>query len=155
MEILICSDNHGKKIVLKQLVDQYQNVDARIHCGDIELPNQDLVDFYAVTGNNDYYYRYPDDLVVEVKGHRIYVTHSHRLSFRNRLEDLAVLAKAHNCDIACFGHTHRYEVETVDGVLCINPGSLYYNRDGSEPSYAILSIVDGEFFVKRKLVSEL
>lgn len=155
MYFIVCSDNHGKRDGLEKIKKHYPDALEYLHCGDIELPEREMKDFKAITGNNDYFYRYPESLIVEIEGFRIFMIHSHQVRYRHRIEDLAQLAKDNNCQVVCFGHTHIYQVEEYDGILCINPGSLYYNRDGSEPSYALVRINNGELAVERKLLSEL
>ena len=44
------------------------------------------------------------------------------------------------CDTVFFGHTHVATDTIVDGVRLINPGSLYYSRDGRPISYCIITI---------------
>lgn len=36
-EIIVCSDNHGKKKVLESILQKYPHADAYIHCGIMNL----------------------------------------------------------------------------------------------------------------------
>ncbi len=135
MEFIVCSDNHGNKAVLDQILAQYPQAECFIHCGDNELSNEVMKPFVAVTGNNDYFHKYPEVLITQVGSMRILITHGHTLPFGNRVAALAQLAKKHDCTVACTGHTHVYMDKEVDGIRILNPGSLFYNRDGSKPCY--------------------
>ena len=142
MEFIVVSDNHGNRKVLEQIKDKYPGALAFIHCGDSEMSARELAPYYAVCGNNDYGSDFPDETVVNVGPLKVYVTHGHLLSYRNRVEDLAHLAKEKHCQVACTGHTHVFMDKMVDGIHIINPGSLFYNRDGSKTSYAVVEILD-------------
>lgn len=149
MEIIIVSDNHGKTQILKDIVEKHPNADAYIHCGDSEMSPSELLPFIGVSGNNDYYYDYPEYNVFDVKGNRILCMHSHTLPFGRSVEALVKRAKDKSCNIAVYGHTHRFDMREIEGVLVINPGSLYYNRDRSNPSYVKLTQVNDEYKVLR------
>lgn len=151
MKIVICSDNHGLIEPLKEVKRAHPDADAYIHCGDNELSYELMAGFDVVTGNNDYFYSYPDHLVVKVGTLSIYVTHGHQFYGRTRVSDLSKKALNHHCQVACYGHTHVYDVTWENDVLCINPGSLRYNRDGTPPSYAVLEVENGKFEVTRHL----
>ncbi len=42
-------------------------------------------------------------------------------------------------DILMFGHTHVPMLKQADGVIYLNPGSISFPKQGSEPSYALMS----------------
>lgn len=155
MEFIVLSDNHGSTFEMEAILKKYPRALGFIHCGDNELSTSQMKPFHAVTGNNDPYGLYPEELVVNLGGTLIYVTHGHTLKYGNRVKDLVERAKKRNCTFACTGHTHVYMDEEIDGVRVINPGSLFYNRDGSKPSYAHVSIVDGNIKVTRLLAEDL
>ena len=58
-------------------------------------------------------------------------------------EQLVQMAKENHCDIALFGHTHCSMCAYTDGVYVMNPGSASCPRDGRDPSYGYVDIVDG------------
>lgn len=140
MKIIVVSDSHGKNDVLVSILKQYPHADAFIHCGDIEVDPSVFPQFITVKGNNDIFYDYPDYQILEIAGHRIYITHSHQFSFMKRKAKMAAKAKEYDCDILCYGHTHVAYDGECDGVRMINPGSIWHSRDGREPSYAIIDI---------------
>lgn len=143
MKVVIVSDSHGKKGILDEIVKCNPDADAFLHCGDIEEDTEAYPMYLFVNGNNDYLFDLPNEIVVSFEKHRIYMTHGHMLSFRKRHEDLVKKAKENNCNIACYGHSHVAVLEKRDGVMIINPGSLWRSRDARGPSYAILD-VDGD-----------
>lgn len=155
MEFIVCSDNHGRREPLLRLLEHYPHAEGFIHCGDSELTQEETKAFHIVSGNTDLYNSYPEFLIVTLAGIRIYVTHSHTLPYGQRLKALAQKAKDHDCRMACYGHTHIYDEQEVDGVICLNPGSLFYNRDGSKPCYARVCVQDGVLKIQRKLLEEL
>lgn len=135
MEFIICSDNHGNKKVLDDIVATHPNAQVYIHCGDNELSHEAMAPFTAVTGNNDYYYQYPETLITQVGDMRILILHSHTMPYGSRVQAMVQLAKSRDCSVVCYGHTHIYMDEMINGVRVLNPGSLFYNRDGSAPCY--------------------
>lgn len=155
MRFIVCGDNHGKIEPMKKLKKNYPESKAFLHTGDIGVKPDEVKGFTVIKGNNDVGNDYPESLIVTIGEFRILILHGHQLAYGNRINSLAQKAKDMDCQIACFGHTHVYQVEKLKGVLCINPGSLFYNRDGSAPSYAVVDVIDGEITVRRRLLSEL
>ena len=104
------------------------------------MPNQPVL--YAVRGNNDYYSTctLPWDLLIELGGVRIYMTHGHRLV---SLMNLAYKAQECGAQVALFGHTHQALCETVQGVLLLNPGSAGNFCRGGRARASVLEINRG------------
>lgn len=142
MNILVTSDNHGLVKELNLIRELHGDYDAFIHCGDSEMTLKQLSGWASVAGNNDYYAELPETRIVTVKGLKILVTHSHLVSYFHRTDRLVQMAKENECQIVCFGHTHIFTHEMVDGIRLVNPGSLRYNRDGTPPCYAIIHVDD-------------
>ena len=65
---------------------------------------------------------------------KIYVTHGHQY-YGDRVDGLSSTAVNHHCDIACYGHTHVL-MNVMRRCTLFESGSLRYNRDGTNPSYA-------------------
>ena len=70
--------------------------------------------------------------------------------FFGNYQMLAERAKGRQCDIALCGHSHIYHHEVIDGVTCLNPGSIWRNRDLSKPSYMEVELEKDQIRVKRK-----
>ncbi|WP_416325343.1 metallophosphoesterase family protein [[Eubacterium] hominis] len=140
MKVILVSDSHGKDDALEMILKQYPDADAYVHCGDIETYPECFPQFVTVRGNNDVFYEYPEEQVLHIGGHGIYVTHSHHFMYSKRLEQMALKAKSLDCDVVFYGHTHIAADDTIDGVRIINPGSIWRSRDGRGPSYAVIDM---------------
>lgn len=149
MKLVVVSDNHGLQKPIDNLKMQYPNADAFFHCGDSELPAHFLDGFISVCGNNDSSMDFPDSRIVELDGIKILVTHGHRYIYFGRLDMLVSKALYEGCKMVFFGHTHSFHYEVIEGVHLVNPGSITYNRDGSKPSYALVTLENGQCSVKR------
>lgn len=149
--IILCSDNHSYEAPLQYLKQAYPQADYFLHCGDCELPKRMMEGFACVQGNNDHYGDFPPHLILHIGEHHIYLTHGHRDMMFNQYEMLAAKAKANGCDIACCGHTHMPFAKVIDGVTCLNPGSIWHNRDGSSPTYMILTLNGPEISWEKKV----
>ncbi len=148
MKVVVVSDNHGK-MCLDTILLENQDADAFVHCGDSEFPPVYLEGYAAVCGNNDYFDLYPSELILTFGSHRALVVHGHRFSILNLKKSLAKKAIDHHCDLVFYGHTHRFAQDQINGVTLINPGSLRYNRDNSDPCYAVVEITDEKITVRR------
>lgn len=154
MKIIVVSDSHGKHKALDDILQAYPQAKAYIHCGDIEGDPQDFPQFITVKGNNDMYYDYPEERILEIAGHRIFITHSHLYMVHKRVALLAQEAKKYNCDIVCYGHTHIASDDEYEGIRVMNPGSIWRARDGRGPSYAEMDLNDGTIHIKFKFLKE-
>ena len=146
------SDSHGDHEALDELLERMGALDAVCFLGDVArdaehlrerlaaMPNQPVL--YAVRGNNDYYSTctLPWDLLIELGGVRIYMTHGHRLV---SLMNLAYKAQECGAQVALFGHTHQALCETVQGVLLLNPGSAGNFCRGGRARASVLEINRG------------
>ena len=152
MRVGVFSDSHGDHEALDELLERMGALDAVCWLGDVArdaehlrerlaaMPNQPVL--YAVRGNNDYYSTctLPWDLLIELGGVRIYMTHGHRLV---SLMNLAYKAQECGAQVALFGHTHQALCETVQGVLLLNPGSAGNFCRGGRARASVLEINRG------------
>ena len=152
MRVGVFSDSHGDHEALDELLERMGVLDAVCFLGDVArdaehlrerlaaMPNQPVL--YAVRGNNDYYSTctLPWDLLIELGGVRIYMTHGHRLV---SLMNLAYKAQECGAQVALFGHTHQALCETVQGVLLLNPGSAGNFCRGGRARASVLEINRG------------
>ncbi|MCI7702918.1 MAG: metallophosphoesterase [Clostridiales bacterium] len=152
MRVGVFSDSHGDHEALDELLERMGALDAVCFLGDVArdaehlrerlaaMPNQPVL--YAVRGNNDYYSTctLPWDLLIELGGVRIYMTHGHRLV---SLMNLAYKAQECGAQVALFGHTHQALCETVQGVLLLNPGSAGNFCRGGRARASVLEINRG------------
>ncbi len=153
-KIVLCSDSHGLIEPLNRIQEIYPDA-FLLHCGDSELPDSYVRGFAFVHGNNDWISDAPYDRILTIGDHKIFLTHGHHYLYWNDMSSLVRKAKVEGCDVCCFGHTHVYCDEVIDGVRMLNPGSLRSNRDGTLPSFMEIEIQGESVNVKRKEASSL
>lgn len=149
MKILLVSDTHGREGALKEAL-KTERPDFLCHMGDVE-GSEDYIRELAgcpvamVSGNNDFFSDLEDELVFELEGYRIMMTHGHYHYISLGTERLKKEAKRRKADIVLFGHTHRPYLEFANDMIIANPGSLTYPRqEGRRPSYMVLTLKKGE-----------
>jgi putative phosphoesterase len=121
MRIGIISDTHG--LLRPEATGLLAGVQHIIHAGDIGRPEvisglRQIAPTTAIRGNVDrgsWAARYPNTARVKVGGRSIYVLHN--------LNELDLDPAAAGIDVVVSGHSHRPKIETVGGVLYVNPGS--------------------------------
>lgn len=164
MKLLIASDIHGSAYWCRKLMEQIEaeQPDKVILLGDLLYhgPRNDLPREYcpkevipqlsslkekilAVRGNceaevDQMVLPFPcmaDYALLEADGHTFYLTHGHL----HAPEKLPPLQPG---SIFLSGHTHIKLDKTVDGIRCLNPGSVSIPKDGSH-SYLVYE--NGQF----------
>ena len=162
MKILIVSDTHRKDESLKQVIEEQAPLDMLIHLGDAEGSEMRIADWVnegcqleMVMGNNDFFSSLDREIELELKGHRIFLTHGHYYNVSLGVEGLYQEAIDRDCDIAMYGHTHRPFLEQRGEVTILNPGSLSYPRqEGRKPSYMMMYMEeDGNVRYERHFLS--
>jgi len=121
MRIGIISDTHG--LLRPEAVDRLAGVDHIIHAGDIGRPDvisdlRRIAPVTAVRGNVDrdeWAAGYAQTELVKLGGRFFYVLHN--------LAELDLDPIAAGIDVVVSGHSHQPRIETVDGVVYLNPGS--------------------------------
>lgn len=128
-------------MILHELREKYENdVDLMIHCGDSELRAVDpaIKGYSTVKGNCDYDEKFSNELLLDVKGNKIFVTHGHLFQIKSSLSKVSHCAKELEADFVFFGHSHLLKAEMIDGTLFLNPGSISLPRGGNEKTYALV-----------------
>jgi putative phosphoesterase len=121
LRIGVISDTHG--LLRPQAEQRLAGVAHVIHAGDIGRPDviaglRRIAPVTAIKGNIDtgnWAERYPDTQMVKLGGRLIYVLHD--------LQQLQLDPLSYGIDVVVSGHSHRPRIETIDGVLYLNPGS--------------------------------
>lgn len=132
MKILVLSDSHGLMGFMRRCMDAVQP-DAVIHLGDMVCDADQLsaenpkVPFYQVAGNCDAFRvksDYPEILVENFCGVRVFMVHGHRHGVKTFLGKLMDSAHQSRADVVLYGHTHMEDCRREDdGVWVMNPGS--------------------------------
>jgi putative phosphoesterase len=121
MRIGIISDTHG--LLRPEVTDRFAGVHHILHAGDIGRPEiiselRKIAPVTAIRGNIDrgeWAAEYPHSALVKLGGRFIHVLHN--------LEELTLDPAAAGIDVVVSGHSHRPRIETVGGVVYLNPGS--------------------------------
>ena len=140
----LVSDTHG--MVRPQLFDALAGVELILHAGDVG-PDDVLVELEtiapvsAVFGNTDLpgNPRLFDELVLDIGGVSIHVSHGHEFGSPTPAKLLAVYTQ----QVLVYGHTHRQMITEAAGRLVINPGAAGARRFDLQPSVARLTIEGG------------
>jgi hypothetical protein len=114
-----------------------------IHAGDIGSPDiiaglERIAPVVAIRGNVDtgrWADPYPETLLITLGGCRIYMLHD--------IKTLQLDAVASGVDLIVCGHSHRPRIETVGGVLQLNPGSAGPRRFNLPITVATLDLTPG------------
>jgi putative phosphoesterase len=140
------SDSHGNGAVLRKIIEKNSDADIFVHLGDGErefkevIKRYENIDFRFVRGNNDYASEAPIFQIIDTDKARVFLTHGNRYGVYGGLHSLFLTAKANDCNVALFGHTHVPLEDYEDGVYFLNPGSCTLPRGGKGPSYGFLDI---------------
>jgi uncharacterized protein len=140
MKIGVISDTHG---LLRPEAEQcLAGVAQIIHAGDIGRPEviaglRRIAPVMGIKGNvdtADWAARYPDTRTIKLGGRVIYVLHD--------VHELKLDPVSKGIDVVISGHSHRPDIETVDGVLYLNPGSAGPRRFSLPITLAILELTE-------------
>lgn len=122
---IVFSDIHGNREAFNKMLPLINENDGAIFAGDgvLTFSRKEIAgEFYAVKGNNDNSL-YPSEQIIEIEGHKVFLTHGDLYGVRYGLTRLKLKAEETGCDVVIFGHTHSPEIVTEGGITFINPGS--------------------------------
>lgn len=122
MIIGLISDTHG--LLRKEVIEKLRGCDLIIHAGDIgefEVVEKlkSIAQTELIRGNCDKNIDtniIPEEKIIEVSGKRIYLIHD--------IGKLKADLKKENIDIVVYGHSHKENIYTENGIIYINPGSV-------------------------------
>ena len=153
MQVLVLSDSHRFLENAEDVINMYADrIKTVIHLGDVEGDFRSLrkkygnLDFYGVLGNNDRDSVMPYEMMAEIGGKKILLTHGHRQRVSYGFLSLSLWAKENNADAVLFGHIHMPVKEYFDGLLICNPGSISLPRSTDNPTFGILEISENVDF---------
>lgn len=148
MWVGVLSDSHGDVGRAEQAVKAMGAVDLVIHAGDfyqdaLHLRDELGIEVKVVVGNCDRCVPGPHEELLELAGHRIYLTHGHLYSVKQGLIRLAYRAREVEAEMVIFGHTHVPQNEEADGIHYLNPGSVAWPRIPGQFTYALVRLEPG------------
>ena len=146
MRVGVVSDTHRNKSSIEQLGDKIGGLDMLIHLGDNVEDISIIKKYYKgkiinVKGNCDFFNSVPNDIVEEICGKKVFITHGHKYSVKDNLSKLRYKALEIGATIVLYGHTHIGKLDFEEGIWYINPGSASEPRDGAA-SFAVIEIID-------------
>lgn len=135
MLIAVASDTHRSNFYINKVKDAIKNAEVLIHLGDntndCDALNKEFKGMvYGVSGNCDYFTKYPLEEIVEVLDKKILITHGHVYEVKFGLGALIKRAKELQVDMVLFGHTHEAIIIEEDNIIIMNPGSASMPRNG-------------------------
>ena len=147
-KIGILSDTHG--MLRSEVMEALGGCDVILHGGDIN--KQKVLDdlaviapVHVVRGNNDKEWaeHIPETLTIELYGLKIFMVHNKKMIPKNLTDT----------DLIIYGHSHKYEEKSVDGIYYLNPGSCGPRRFNQDITLAILYLSeDGTFTIEKVLI---
>lgn len=149
-KVLVVSDSHRRDLNLKTVIDKVRPFDVLIHLGDGEGTDGEIaayagegVSCYFVQGNNDFFSNLEKEKEILLGKVKCLLTHGHYYGVGLDPQLLAKEAHARNCSVAMFGHTHKPYLKEIDGVICLNPGSISFPRQANhKPAYMLIELDD-------------
>ena len=146
MRILVFSDSHKSVEPCIRVIENIIGVDMVLHAGDHASDCAELskifpdIDFRCVPGNCDCS-AMPSDLIVEVSGKRIFLTHGHgyAVKFDSDYYTIKNHAASEKADLVVFGHTHVPVCDFSTNPPILNPGSVKHTG-----TYGVIEIEDGK-----------
>ncbi|MGM0874484.1 MAG: metallophosphoesterase family protein [Bacillota bacterium] len=145
MKVLIMSDSHGLTTEIDDIKKRHKDeVDLMFHCGDSELSatSSELTSFKGVKGNCDFDSDLPNEIIEDLNGFTLYMTHGHLYNVKSTLMNLKYRALEVKAKMVCYGHSHIAGAEIIDQILFINPGSIRLPILRKQKTYAILDVQD-------------
>jgi putative phosphoesterase len=138
VRIGLISDTHmpgALRELWPQILDAFDGVDYILHGGDLYTTGvidqlNELARVYVSRGNGDIGVsdeRLQDTWLLELGGISIRMIHEFPTPKRRSEEFINQYMNRKypgaRPDVVLYGHTHRQEIHTIDGMLCVNPGS--------------------------------
>jgi hypothetical protein len=149
MRVAVIADTHlprGSRRLPESCWAELRRADAILHAGD--LTGVAFLDelralgppVHAVRGNVDedeLQALLPEELVVELAGHRIGVVH---IAGARAGGEARLAARFPGCDAVVYGHTHLPQLERNGGMWIVNPGSPTERRRAPFRSMVVLDL---------------
>ncbi|HNX13385.1 MAG TPA: YfcE family phosphodiesterase [Oscillospiraceae bacterium] len=144
MKIIVMSDSHGNADAVQKVIARNPDADGFYHLGDgwrdfaFLIPEKGAF-CIGVKGNCDYSSDLPQKDVRVLEGVRIAAVHGEDF---HGIADAVLLAAKFQAKVVLHGHTHVPNIDFVNGIFVICPGTLKF---GADQTYAVLTIKKGIF----------
>ncbi|MBD5527732.1 MAG: metallophosphoesterase family protein [Lachnospiraceae bacterium] len=136
--IAVLADTHG--LLRPEITEILGTCEVILHGGDLSSRKildelEQIAPVHVVRGNNDKEWAegMAEELDVTLFGLRIYMIHNQKHRRKN-LEGI---------DLFIYGHSHKYEQKTEEGVCFLNPGSCGPRRFRLPVTMAVLEVQEG------------
>ncbi len=153
IKIGVMSDSHRNLHAIDDVICKVEesgiDVSCWFHAGD-SIDDTEYLEkvsgkkVYKVPGNVDWFTKARREILVNIGGINIYMTHGDMYQVKWGLKQLADRAKLLDADLIIYGHSHVGAKDIIDGRVFINPGSVSEPRDGLAPSFMIVTINNRE-----------
>ena len=126
-------DSRGRGDTLKAAAGGMEGCEGLCHLGDLVPDGQRMsqmlgLPLYGVRGNCDGWENAPEEMVLNVAGHKLLLCHGHRYGVKESLTRLYLRGQEAGADIVLYGHTHQPRVDRNGPMMLINPGALMNGR---------------------------
>lgn len=139
MKILVVSDTHGNRGSMESALEQLGPINMILHLGDGVREGEEValnheIPYYAVRGNEDRTYKYPETELLDFYGWRVMLLHGHQYEINPYMpaaalnqvyDDIERRARKKGADVLFFGHTHKSEILNYPETFLCNPGDQY------------------------------
>lgn len=150
--LLVLSDTHGNLPALRTVFKwaRSRSIAAAVFLGDgaADLPLAAAetgfnCQWKIVRGNGDPDPAIPETDTLDFGGRRFLLSHGHRYALYNGYHSLIAAARNLGAGTILFGHLHVPVLETEDGIVLINPGSLGRPRSRAGATFALIECPAG------------
>ena len=133
IRLALLSDSHGRVDRFKALAPKLERCDALCHLGDLVPDGQRIsqmlgLPLHGVRGNCDGWENAPEEILLNVAGHKLLLCHGHRYGVKASLTQLFLRSQEAGADIVLYGHTHQPRVDRNGPMMLVNPGALMDGR---------------------------
>lgn len=148
--VAVLSDTHG--LLRPEVMEGIQGCDLILHGGDINRKDiierlEEIAPVYVVRGNNDKEWAedIPESTEIQIEDCRFFMIHNRK----NVPKDI------NGYDGVIFGHSHRYQCKTENGLLWLNPGSCGKRRFDQEITFAMITVDGKDIHVEKVLIPQI
>lgn len=150
MLIGVVADTHGDTEKICQHLKPWK-LDCLIFAGDYYRDGKKIaqilqINYYGVRGNCDRTESGAgDEEIISVMDKRFYIVHGHQYGVKQSINRLYYRAQELEADVVIYGHTHVAQLEQIDNIWMINPGSVSRPRYDNRGSYVLIEMDKNSF----------